>query len=259
MSSRSHLLLCALMILSALSVHAPLFANPIAITHAVYIASEALTVEVGAEAAYIDGSFRFKSALKKGDLGEDSEVAITVPVWIPAKASQADATVERLLEVIKSGDSYKLEGSVAASWESAVGLKFTIGGRPVPIYGLSISNPMARANRKYSPVAWQHEGWLLALARVGFRPELLRGSPEIRIRYRQPLRNTNSGAEFLYLPEFHHLPDGITTSNLEKYAMKLQAREGVSLSMGGVLIPTGHSARLPLSHHQPIKVLVTTP
>ncbi|QIF03612.1 hypothetical protein [Roseimicrobium sp. ORNL1] len=259
MSSRSHLLVCASMLLSALSAHTPLSANPIAITHAVYIASEALTVEVGAEAAYIDGSFRFKSALKKGDFGEDSDIRITIPVWIPAKAPQGDTTVRSLLEVIELGESNKIEGPLASAWESAVGLKFTVAGRSIPIEVLRITDPMARKNRKYSPAARQHEGWILAFADVYFPPALLRGTPEIRIRYRQPLRKTKAGAEFLYLPEFGNLPKGATTTDLEKYAMKLQTKDGGTLAAGGVVIPSGHSARLPLAHHQPIKLLVTTP
>ncbi|RBP44440.1 hypothetical protein DES53_104260 [Roseimicrobium gellanilyticum] len=249
------------MVLSAaLSLRAPLTANPIAITHDVYIASEALHVKVDAEAAHIDGSFRFKSALKKGDFGEDSDVFISIPVWIPAKASQGDATVASLLKTLESADDhYKLEGPLRQAWSEAIGLKLTIGNRDVPIGNLRVSNPMSRSKRKYTSAAWRHEGWILSFADVGFSPALLRGSPEVHIRYRQPLRKTKAGAEFLYLPEFHDLPEGSTTKDLEKFAMKLQAQQGVSLAMGGVIIPAGHSARLPLSHQQPIKLLVTTP
>jgi hypothetical protein len=253
----AHVLCVAVTLLATVCAVTPAIANPIAITHDVYIASEALNVEVQAEAAYINGSFRFKSALKKGAFGENSDVSITIPVWIPAKASQGDTTVRRLLDVIKPGGYYQIEGPLVSAWESAVGLKFTIGRRPVPIRGLRITDPMARENRKYSPAAWLHEGWILAFADVDFSPTLLRGTPEIRIRYRQPLRKTKAGAEFLYLPEFHNLPEGTTTSDLERYAMKLQAGEGGPLTTGGIVIPSGHSARLPLAHHQPIKLMVT--
>lgn len=258
--TRPSLLLSAIMVLSAvLGWHAPLAANPVAITHQVYIASEELNVVVGADAAVIDGRFRFKSAVEKGGMGENADVSITVPVWIPAKASQGDATVGPFLKAMESGNYARLEGPMRQAWADAVGMTFTIGNREMPVRFLSISNPTSRSERKFTPVAEQHEGWLLASAQVEFPPALLRGSPEIRIRYRQPLRKTKAGAEFLYLPQFYHQPEGSTTKDLERFAMKLQAQQGVSLAMGGIIIPSGHSARLPLAHHQPIKLLVTTP
>ncbi|QIF03610.1 hypothetical protein [Roseimicrobium sp. ORNL1] len=256
--TRPSLLLSALMVLSAvLGGHTPLAAN-IAPTHRVYISSEELEVTVGADAATIDGKFRFKPV--EGDLHESSSAGAGIPVWIPAKATQGDAGLVSLVKDLAPGDMHKLEGPLLKAWNETIGLKFIVGKQEVPVSVLRIFHPTSRFERKDTSKEWyQHEGWILAFAIVYCPPPLMHGSSEVRLRYRQPLRKTRAGAEFLYLPQFFHQPKGATTKDLDRFAMKLQAQQGVSLSMGGVVIPAGHSARLPLIDHQPIKVLVTTP
>ncbi|QIF03611.1 hypothetical protein [Roseimicrobium sp. ORNL1] len=255
--TRPSLLLSAMMVLSAVfGGHTPLAAN-IAPTHKVYISSEELAVTVGADAATIDGQFRFKPA--ENDLHERSRAGAIIPVWIPVKATRGDTSLASLLKVQDDYSIHKLEGPLLDAWQETIGLKFIVGNREVPVNWLRIIRPTTRAERKDTPKEWQHEGWFLVLATIYCPPPLMHGSCEVRLRYRQPLRKTRAGAEFLYLPQFFHQPKGATTKDLDRFAMKLQAQQGVSLSMGGVVVPAGHSARLPLIDHQPIKVLVTTP
>jgi hypothetical protein len=243
------------MILSALSVHAPLAANS-GPTHKVYISSEELAVTVGADAATVDGQFQFKSA--RG-AGAKSSTFVAIPVWIPSKAVQGDTSLASILKRQDNNSFHKLEGPLLKAWEETIGLKFTVGDREVPVDMLRIVRPWLFTTSEGTPKAWLHDGWTLALAMIYCPAPLMQGSSEARLRYRQPLRKTRAGAEFLYLPQFYYQPQGATTTDLERFAMKLQAQQGVSLSIGGALLPAGHAATLPLIHHQPIKVLVTTP
>ena len=243
------------MILSTLSVHAPLSANS-GPTHKVYISSQELAVTVGTDAATVDGQFQFKSA--RGS-GAKSSTFVAIPVWIPIKAAQGNTSLASMVKVQDNNSFHKLEGPLLQAWEETIGLTFTVGNREVPVDMLRIVRPWSFTPSVGTPKAWLHEGWILALAMIYCPPPLMQGSSEARLHYRQPLRKTRAGAEFLYLPQFYYQPEGSTTTDLEKFAMKVQAQQGVSLSIGGVPLPAGQSATIPLIHHQPIKVLVTAP
>ncbi|QIF03609.1 hypothetical protein [Roseimicrobium sp. ORNL1] len=243
------------MILSVLSAHAPLAANS-APTHKVYISSEELAVTVGADAATVEGQFQFKSA--RGS-GAKSSTFVAIPVWIPFKAAQGNTSLVSMVKVQDNNSFHKLEGPLLKAWDETIGLKFTVGNQEVPVGMLRIVRPWSFTKSEGTPKAWLHDGWILALAMIYCPPPLMQGSSEARLRYRQPLRKTRGGAEFLYLPQFYYQPEGTTTTDLEKFAMKVQAQQGLSLSIGGALLPAGQSATLPLIHHQAIKVLVTAP
>lgn len=234
-------------------------ANPLMMTHPAYIASEELNVILTADAALIDGKFRFQPDNNKDTPGGRSPVRVMIPLWFPAKSSQVDQTTAPLLDAVARGDLHENPGRFRDAWKNATGFKFTIANREVSVSDFSVYAPTTRHARKSMPPYWQHDGWIVICASVYFSPEQLHGLPEVRIRYRQPLRKTKAGAEFLYVPEFHYMPEGANTANLQRYAMALKSDTGVSASLGSVPIPSGHSARLPLSHHQAIKVMVSVP
>jgi hypothetical protein len=234
-------------------------ANPVIMTHPAYITSEELNVSLGADAALIDGRFRFQPDDKKGMPWEGTGVRVTIPIWIPAKSSQGDQTVAPLLDVISKGGLNQRDSAALNAWNSAIAFKFTIGNREVPVSEYSVYAPTTRYARKMIPDHWLHDGWIVVCVSVDFPPKLLRGSPEVRIRYRQPLRKTKAGSEFVYVPEFDDMPKNLNTKDLKQYAMILKPDTGVSAWLGSIPIPSGHSARLPLSHHQAIKVTVSVP
>jgi hypothetical protein len=248
-----------MMVLSAvLGWHTPLVANPVVITHQVYIASEELTVNLTSDAALIDGKFHFISAAKKGSPGEDASVRLMVPIWIPRKASQGDATVATMLDTFSVSRLNLMEGRVREVWDSTIAFKLTIGGKEVPVERFSIFDPASKNDWERLPAPLLHKDFLVLCAWLDFSPKVLQGSPEVHITYRQPLRKVKAAAEFIYVPEFHHMPEEVTTADLKRYAMVLNSKTD-SVWFGDVKMQPGQTARLPLSHHQPIKLLVTSP
>lgn len=257
--TRPSLLLSAMMVLSAaLGGHIPLAANPLVITHPAYIASEELTVTLTTDAAQIDGKFRFKSAAAKGSPEENASVRLMVPIWIPRKASQGDATVATMLDTFSLSSLNRMEGRTQEVWDSTIAFKLTISGKEIPVERFSIFDPASKNDWERLPAPLLHKDFLVLCAWLDFSPKLLQGSPEVHIKYRQPLRKGRSGSEFFYVPEFDDMPKEVTTADLKRYAMVLNSKTD-SVWLGDVKMLAGQTARLPLSHHQPIKVLVTPP
>lgn len=250
--------LVAVAVLACISAIHHVGANPLVITHPAHITSEELKVVLDADAAVIDGAFRFQSTAQKGSPGEEADVRLMIPIWIPRKATQGDASVASMLDTFAKSSLNYVEGPVREVWNSAIAFKFTIGGREIPITTFSVFDPTSKHDRERLPDEFMHGDFLVICAWVDFPPKLLRGSPEVRLQYRQPLLKTKSGAEFLYVPVFQDTPKGFSTSDLKQYAMVLQSKTS-AVWLGDVKMSPGHSARLPLSHYQPIKVLVAAP
>lgn len=228
--------------------------NPLIETHPAYISSEKLNVTLHSEFAEIDGRFHFRSTAKKNDPAAEAHVHFTVLIWVPSDPKQADDITGSLLRSFLVDKLNWLKDDNRAAWDAAVGLKVSVGERPLEIETYGVLNPRSKGDREMVPRPWIRDGYYLITARVDFQPDWLAENPEIRVQYRQGLRRYSSGKEFHYVPVFLHLPKDQTTEDLSRYAMHLVNSANMPASLGTSKIPTGYSAILPLAHHEAITV-----
>lgn len=228
--------------------------NPIIITHPCYMSSEHLEVKLLGDVAEIDGRFHFRSTAKKNDPSAAASVYFQVPIWVPCDPGHADDATAALLRSCAVSSLNWLNDDNRAAWDSAVGLKITVGKRPLKIDTFAVFDPRSKEDQKRLPAEWLRKGFYCITARVDFQPEWLSSNPEIRVQYRQGLRRTSDGCEFYYVPEFWQMPADQTTRDLNKYAMHLWNGSGTGATLGTVRLPVGYSAILPLSHHEPVTI-----
>lgn len=232
------------------------WANPILVTHPAYISAEQLVVKVGAEAAEIDGRFHFKSMADKKDPVWGASVMFEIPIWVPSDAKYADARTAALLRSCKASDMNRLEGGQRAVWDAAVGLKVSVGRHELKIEDFLVFDPGSKSDMQWVPGAWMRKGYYCLVVRLFFKPDWLRGDPEIRVQYRQGLRLTREGGEFHYVPEFDRMPEKMTTGDLGRYAMHVTNASAGTMTLGTVSVPAGSGAVLPLAQHVPVGFVV---
>jgi hypothetical protein len=247
MSRRSSFLFCELLLATGLTLVASSMANPIPAPPLTYIAAEKLEVVAGVDAAEIKGVFQFRSDASKGSV---SDMGIEIPVWIPAKGQHGDATVRRFLNAYPSEGYYKFESVDRTVWDAAIGLRFRVGKKDVPLSWFRIFQPKVD-----SP--WYRKGWSCVVVMVYVPADLLaarifRGVPDCTITYRQPLLKGSGSSEFFYVPMFDHLPEGASTVSVKRYAAHLKNGAGSVLRFGSTSLGSGESLLLPLVHRQPI-------
>lgn len=222
--------------------------------HPCYMSSERLEVKLLGDVAEIDGRFHFRSTAKEGDPSATENVYFTVPIWVPCDPKHADAATAALLSSCYVSSLNWLKDENRAAWDSAVGLKITVGKRPLKIETFAVFDPLSKQDQKRLPAQWFRHGFYCITVRVDFQPDWLTTDPEIRVQYRQGLCRTSDGSEFHYVPVFWHLPKDQTTRDLGKYAMYLFNGSGTTASLGTVGLPAGFSSVLPLANHEPITI-----
>jgi hypothetical protein len=228
--------------------------NPLILTHPAYMSSERLAVKVRDDAAEIDGRFHFRSlaASLKQHPGVGSEVGLSVSIWVPRDPKEADTATAALLRQCEDDSHDLLNDENRALWDAAIGLKITVGRRPVKIERFSIGKPDWLGRRAPPRDPWSRKGFCCITVTAYFPPAWLAGDPEIRVQYRQGLRRTGHRSEFHYVPEFWQMPKDRTTRDLSQYAMHLSNGSSQNGSLGSASVPAGYSLVLPLAHHQPI-------
>lgn len=233
-------------------------ANPLIAIHPAYMSAEQLQVILRNEVAEIDGRFHFRSLAKKGaNKGgpwESANALFEVLIWIPSDPNEADAATAALLRVCDVSSGNVLNDGNRAAWDSAIGLKISVGGYPRKFESISVFDPNSKDDRQRLPAEWFRRGFYTIIVRVEFRPDVLAEDPEFRVQYRQGLRRAAAGNEFFYVPMFWNLPADQTTRDLRQYSMYLANFSGQSASLGTATVPIGYATMLPLAHHEPIAV-----
>lgn len=228
--------------------------NPIILTHPAYMSSERLDVKLLGDTAEVDGRFHFRSTAKKGDPSATANVYFEVPIWVPCDPKHADAATAELLLKCSVGSLNWLKDDNRAAWDAAIGLKITVGKRPLKVETFSVIDPRLKEHQQRLPAEWFRKGYFCITARVDFQPDWLTSDPEIRVQYRQGLCRTSEGSEFHYVPVFWQMPKDRTTQDLSQYSMRLLNSSGRKASLGTVGLPAGYSSVLPLAHHEPITI-----
>lgn len=228
--------------------------NPRIISHPVYLSSERLEVKLLGDAAEIDGRFHFRSTAKEGDPAATANVYFEIPIWVPCDPKEADAATAALLRSCSVSRLNWLKDDNRTAWDSAIGLKITVGERPLKIETFAVFDPLSQEDQRRLPPEWFRKGFYCIMARIDFQPDWLISDPEIRVQYRQGLRCSADGNEFHYVPVFSQLPKELTTRDLSQYAMILSNASDIPATLGTVGIPSGYSSRLPLAHHEPITI-----
>jgi len=222
------------------------------------MSSERLEVKLLDDVAEIDGRFHFRSTAKKGDPSATANVYFEVPIWVPCDPKNADPATAALLRSCSVSSLNWLKDDNRAVWDTAIGLKITVGKRPLKIETYAVFDPLSKEDQKRLPAEWFRKGFYCITARVDFQPDWLTTDPEIRVRYRQGLCRTSNSSEFHYVPVFWQMPQGQTTRDLGHYSMQLLNDSDMTATLGTVQIPTGHSSILPLAHHESITITLKT-
>ena len=230
--------------------------NPLIMTHPAYMSSERLEVKLLGDVAEIDGRFHFHSTARPGDPSATANVYFEVPIWVPCDPKNADAATAALLHSCTVSSLNSLTDDNRAAWDSAIGLKITVGKRPLTVDTFAVFDPRSKQDRNRLSAEWFRKGFYCITARVDFQPLWLAADPEIRVQYRQGLRRTSAGSEFHYVPVFWQMPKDQTTRDLSQYAMHFLNASGMTATLGTAAIPAGYSSVLPLAHHEPISIIL---
>lgn len=228
--------------------------NPLIMSHPCYMSSERLEVKLLDDVAEIDGRFHFRSTAKKGDPSASANVYFTVPIWVPCDPKHADAATAALLRSCSVSSLNWLKDDNRAAWDVAIGLKITVGKRPLKIETYAVFDPRSKEDQKLLPAEWFRQDYYCITARVDFQPDWLKTDPEIRVQYRQSFCRTSDRSEFHYVPVFGQMPKDQTTRDLNQYAMHLLNGSSMTATLGTVELPAGYSSILPLAHHEPITI-----
>ena len=228
--------------------------NPLIITHPAYMSSERLHVKLLGDTAEIDGRFHFRSTAKKGEPSASANVHLEIPIWVPRDPLEAGAATAALLRSYSASSLNWLTDDNRAAWDAAIGLKISVGKRPLEITTFAVFDPNSKPDQSRLPPEWFRKGFYCITARVDFEPGWLAEDPEIRVQYRQGLRLTGNGREFHYVPVFFHLPEGQTTQDTSQYAMHLENASDKTVKLGTGAVPAKFPAVLPLVHHVPITI-----
>lgn len=232
-------------------------ANPVFITHPVYIAGERLSVALTPEFATVEGHFRLRSTARKGTMEGGADVSMKLPLWIPRQAKAMPAACAGFFHSFHPHEVYNGDALRSPVWTDCLRLSVSAGRRDIPVSMAMLHDSGGRKSRRYLHPAWLPEGYACVLLTLDFTPSTVGGITDLIIRYRQPLRQGKGYSEFYYLPVFSGLPARVDTNDREKYSLELSTGQGARVDFGGLKIRPGQTASLPLSHEQPFTARVT--
>lgn len=233
-------------------------ANPLVMSHPVYISSERMTVTVDRLAARFEGRFTFRSALGQNAREEirKEPMLLQVPIWFPANAVDGDETTRAFWMTFKRDRLNWVNAENRLILDRAIGLRVLVGAEEIPYRTFAVFETSPEQDR--IPREWQQPGLSCVLFSLDIPSNRLQSDPKVTITYRQPLLAKGDVAEFFYLPLFWHLPQGTGTDDQERYSFCLQARPKCLIRIqtsDGQVRPT-RSVALPLSHNVPIRATV---
>jgi len=234
-------------------------ANPIAIGHPAYIASESLVVKIGSDSTHIEGFFEFQSLSNARNHLAEANLELSLPIWIPNDPKKTDPATAKLLGRIKAGTTLGADIVREAYWTDAIDATLTADNRAVPIASLAVL-PDKRSKGEYPPPAYMIPAGYHCLNVIFSIPPPKPGAKVlITIRYKQPLLSTRKGREFYYVPVFDMLPNGSDTKDLERYSMTLQNASTGKLAFSGYTVLPGFQSKLPLVDGNAIRINLVNP
>ena len=233
-------------------------ANPLVLSHPVYISSERLTVTVDRSEARFEGKFTFRSALgpNADEKLRKSPISLQVPIWFPAKAVDGDETTRSFWITFQKDRLNWLNAENRLILDRAIGLRVLVDAEEIPYRTFAVFETGPGQDR--IPREWQQPGLSCVLFSLDLPSNRLQSDPKFTITYRQPLLAKGTVAEFFYLPLFWHLPQGTETDDQERYSFRLQAKPDCLIRIQNSDAPVRpmRSVALPLSHNVAIRATV---
>jgi len=232
-------------------------ANPVVISHRVYIASEKLNVTISQREAKVSGSFLLASVANQDQLEHRSNVRVQVSIWFPSSESAVDEKTKLFWRTFRPDVLNYLNEKNRPVLDEVIGLRVSIGKEPVKCETFSVFTTDGPSSDRLSKES-HHDGFCCLVFHFEFGPALLKRSQSLSISYQQPLLSEGVAGRFVYVPFFHNLPKGATTVDIKKYSLTLKASPGtvvtISDSKQTKVLPD-QSTELPLAHQVPIRAV----
>ncbi|MDB6121617.1 MAG: hypothetical protein JWQ71_610 [Pedosphaera sp.] len=238
------------------------YANPLAPTEHVYIASEHSSVNVSSEEARLNEVFTFNYSPEAwGSERESHPILIKIPVWFPESGSD-DPSVEAFWKVFQKDGLNQVTAANVDVFSKAVGMRVSIGDQPLGVasfYAFTYGNTNA-----WAPLYWQQPGYsCLVFLLNELPPAFVQDKTPVTISYRLPLLNVDGQKRFFYLPNFKNLPKNKSTADFNKYSVQLSASQDCSLNISHgqrqLTVDPGKAVVLSPKTEQAIRAVIKRP
>lgn len=232
-------------------------ANPIVISHRVYIAAETLDVTISQSEAKVAGTFLLASVANQDQLAKKSDVLLQIPIWFPSPDLAVHKNAKAFWATFKTDRLNYLNDENRRVLDDVIGLQLTIGKERIECKTFSVFTTDGPSSERL-PKEWHHAGFCCLLFHFEFSPDLLKRSHSLSIGYRQPLLSEGHTSRFVYVPFFHNLPSGSSTDDIAKYSITVTASPDTVVTLSDrkeTKVLPSRNVKLPLSHQVAIRAI----
>ncbi len=214
-------------------------------------------------------TFTFSSQdLKESDKDLQQDF-MQLPIWFPQQKSD-DLSVTEFWNSFGTNMLSVIRPENRDAFENAVGLKVFFGKQSIQVnaFVMLYQGGDQRELQLIKQIDWQpflenpEPGFCCLLFRIDGMDELLARHVPTVVSYRQPLFENHGEGRFFYLPFFENLPEGLTTTDTNRYSVTLSA-SGCSFTVTTgkqkFKVANGHSVTLAPQDRQAIRATVVQP
>jgi len=186
-----------------------------------------------------------------------------LPIWFPQQKSD-DSSVTGFWNAFGTNMLKVIKPENRDAFERAVALKVLFGKQPMPVnaFAMLYQDGDQRPFQVFKFREWQpflenpEQGFCCLLFHIDGMDELVARQVPAVVSYRQPLFDNKGNGRFFYLPFFENLPEGLSTTDTNRYSVTLTAR-GSSLTITNgqqhFKILDGHSITFAPQNRQAIR------
>jgi hypothetical protein len=229
----------------------------------VYLSSEHLEITVSRREAVFKATFAFSAQDLKEPDKDLQQTFMQLPIWFPQEKSD-DSSVTGFWNAFGTNMLNAIQPKNKDAFEKAVALKVFFGKQQMPVNGFAMlyQDGDQRPFQFFKQREWQpflespEPGFCCLLFHIDGMDELVESHVPAVVSYRQPLLENHSEGRFFYLPFFENMPEGLSTTDTNRYSVTLTA-SGCSLTITAgqqnFKVADGHSITLAPQNRQAIR------
>ena len=240
---------------------------PLPLPAHVYISFEKLVAVISPTNATFTATFTFSAPGIEASGTDIQQSLLELPIWFPEQSGD-DPSIAAFWNTFGTNMLNVIKPQKREAFEKAVGLRAIVGTNDEPIHAFATlyQHGDQRPFKFFAQREWKvflespEPGFSCLVFKIDALGEFVRNHTPVFISYRQPLAISEGKGRFFYLPIFENLPNGISTTDTNKYSITILATPDCSLTVTSgeqkFTVEAGKSITLSPKHRQAIRAIV---